>query len=303
MSINNKRIDVFGLGQNCWDYIGEIEDYPPPDIKYEMSSLMEVGGGPVATALVALARWGLSCAYCGMVGDDRYGTSLTDSLHMESIDTSRTFVRKQSTSQIAFIVTEKDKARRTIFWQRPSGVPVQPEELDIEAIRNARLLYTDSLLIDASIKAARVARAAGVPVMVDAGTLRKDSLKLAALSNYYIVSRPFARSLIGEDNPREACLVLQKLGPEVVGVTLGNEGYVVLAKNEWIEGSAYHVNTIDTTGCGDVFHAGFTYGILQNWEMRKTSDFAAWAAAEVSTRLGGRDGIPSVYEYEKQMRK
>jgi ribokinase len=300
---SDKLIDVFGLGQSCWDYIGQIDEYPPPDIKYEMSSLLEVGGGPVATALVALSRWGLSCAFCGMVGDDSYGTRLTNSLKVENIDTSRTIVRKQSSSQVAFIVTEKNRARRTIFWQRPDGKVIKPEELDFDAIRNARILYTDSLFIDASIESARVARKSGVPVIVDAGTLRKDSLKLAALSNYYIVSRPFAYSLVGEDNPREACLTLQKLGPKVVGVTLGEKGYVVLAEDEWIEGSAYKVNTIDTTGCGDVFHAGITFGILKNWDMKKISDFAAWAAAEVSTRLGGREGIPDVSRYEGRREK
>jgi sulfofructose kinase len=296
----NKIIDIFGLGQSCWDLIGQIDSYPPPDSKYEMSSLVEIGGGPVATALVALSRWGCSCAFCGVIGDDAYGEKLTNSLDFENIDTSRTQVRTQSTSQVAFIVTEKDKGRRTIFWQRPDGLPITRDELDYDAIRNARLLYTDGLFIDASIEAAQIARKAGIPVFVDAGTLRKDSLDLTPFSDYYIVSRPFARSLVGADNPREACLALQELGPGVVGVTLGEDGYVILAGNEWIEGSAYSVETIDTTGCGDVFHAGVTFGILQRWDLKKSLDFAAWAAAQVSTKLGGREGIPDVRKYERR---
>jgi sulfofructose kinase len=298
----NKSIDVFGLGQSCWDLIGQIDSYPPPDSKYEMSSLMEVGGGPVATALVALSRWGLSCAFNGLAGDDIYGKKLTDSLDLENIDTSRTLVRSQSSSQVAFIVTEKYRGRRTIFWQRPNGLPIEPKELDLNAIRNARLFYTDGLFIEASVKAAQVARKAGVPVVVDAGTLRKDSLDLVPHSDYYIVSRPFAQSLMGQDNPREACLALQKLGPQTVGVTLGEDGYVIRTNKEWIEGSAYSVETIDTTGCGDVFHAGITFGILRKWDMIKTLDFAAWVAAEVSTKLGGRDGIPDVSAYERNVK-
>jgi len=96
---------------------------------------MEAGGGPVATALVALARWGLSCAFSGMVGDDIYGKKLTDSLNLERIDTTRTLVRSQSSSQVAFIVTEKNRGRRTIFWQRPEGLAIKPEELDFNAIQ------------------------------------------------------------------------------------------------------------------------------------------------------------------------
>ena len=63
-----QKIDVYGLGPCAWDYIGQIEKYPSPDLKCEMSSMLMQGGGPVATALVALTRWGFSCSFCGVVG-------------------------------------------------------------------------------------------------------------------------------------------------------------------------------------------------------------------------------------------
>ena len=297
-----KTCDVYGLGQSCWDYIAQMDTYPPPDTKSEMSSFFVQGGGPVATALVALSRWGLSCSLCGVVGDDTYGEQILNSLKEEKVNTDDVFVRKDSHSQIAFIITEKVAGNRTIFWRRPTGLFLQPEEPDYDIIRNARMVYTDGLFLEASLAVAKAARENGIPVVVDAGTLREGSLGLASFSDYYIVAQPFARSLIGEDNPRKACLEMQKLGPGVVGVTLGNKGYVVLAGKEWIEDSAYSVDTIDTTGCGDVFHAGIAYGILQKWKLAKTLDFAAWAAAQVSTRLGGRTAIPAVINYQQHSR-
>ncbi|MGE5310482.1 MAG: PfkB family carbohydrate kinase, partial [Nitrospirota bacterium] len=53
---------------------------------------------------------------------------------------------------------------------------------------------------------------------------------------------------------------------------------------------------VDTTGCGDVFHGGFTYGLLRGWNVEKSLEFAAWAAAMVSLQLGGRAGIPPLTE-------
>jgi predicted ATPase with chaperone activity len=47
-------------------------------------------------------------------------------------------------------------------------------------------------------------------------------------------------------------------------------------------------------GCGDVFHAGLTYGVVQGWEAEKSLDLAAWAASRVALKLGGRAGIPSL---------
>jgi sulfofructose kinase len=298
--MSTQTCDVYGLGQICWDYIAQMDTYPLPDSKSEISSLFLDGGGPVATALVALSRWGLSCSLCGVVGDDSHGEQLLDSLKEEQVNTENVFIRKNSHSQIAFIITEKTAGSRTIFWRRPTGPVLRPEEPDYKIIKNARMVYTDGLFLEASLAVARVAKEAGIPVVVDAGTLREGSLRLAPLSDYYIVAQSFARSLIGEENPRKACLELQKLGPSVVGVTLGNRGYIVLSDNHWIEGPAYSVNTIDTTGCGDVFHAGIAYGVLNKWKLEKTLDFAAWAAAQVSTRLGGRSGIPAVKNYKPQ---
>lgn len=64
---------VFGLGQCSLDYVGGIEDYPPPDAKCEFTGMLIQGGGPVATALVALSKWGIGCRFCGVIGDDYFG--------------------------------------------------------------------------------------------------------------------------------------------------------------------------------------------------------------------------------------
>jgi sugar/nucleoside kinase (ribokinase family) len=63
-----------------------------------------------------------------------------------------------------------------------------------------------------------------------------------------------------------------------------------------IERPAYPAEAVDTTGCGDVFHGGFSYGLVQGWDVDKSLDFAAWAAAKVSLKLGGRAGIPTLEE-------
>jgi len=125
-------------------------------------------------------------------------------------------------------------------------------------------------------------------------------LELAKYSDYFIVSESFARALIDDDNPKKACEELKNLGAGVVGVTLGSRGYIVLQHNTWIKRPAYQVEALDTTGCGDLFHAGLTLGLLKGWDLEKTLDFSAWAAAEVSKKLGGRDGIPSIDDFNER---
>jgi ribokinase len=287
---------VYGLGQSALDYIGKIDAYPPPDVKCEFSNMVTQGGGPVATALVALSRWGLSCAFAGMLGDDLFGSMIKASLVGEGIDTSGALVRKGYESQFAFIVAEPELGRRTIFWRRPTGPPPSPDEIDYSIIRQARVLLTDGLFPEASIAACKAARDAGVQVVVDAGSLREGMLELARLSDYYLTSEAFAKALVGNDKAVEACYKLAEFGPRVVGVTLGDRGYVALIDGRTIERPAYKVKAVDTTGCGDVFHAGFMYGVVQGWNVEKSLDLGAWSAAMVSRKLGGRAGIPTLKE-------
>jgi len=300
--LSSQRIRVFGLGQCSLDYLVQVPEYPPSDAKCEFQTLEAQGGGPVATALVALSRWGVSGSLAGVIGDDDFGPRIRASLADEGIDLSGLRTREGGASQFAFVVAEPGKGTRTVFWRRPTGQPLAADEIDTERLRQAEMLYTDGLMIDAAIAAATLASSAGIPVVVDAGTLREGMLELARLSDTFVVSEHFARQLIGDDDPAAACRDLAALGPRRVGVTLGARGYVGLEDRQMIRGAAHPVEALDTTGCGDVFHAGIAFGLLEGWNFRKCLDFAAWAASRVATRLGGRAGIPPRDDYPGPVR-
>jgi sulfofructose kinase len=285
-------MDVFGLGQCSLDCIGRIPAWPSPDTKCEFSGMIVQGGGPVATALVALARWGLACHFAGIVGDDPFGHKISRFLQEEGIDTSGLVARPGHHSQFAFIASEP-AGRRTIFWQRPTGEALKPEEIDLNTLRASRVFHTDGLFIEAALAAASEAKRSGVAVIVDAGTLRDGMIELARLSDCFVASESFARDLVSGDNPLVACKRILELGPAIAGVTLGAKGYAARFGGRSIVKPAYAVEAVDTTGCGDVFHAGFTYGFLRGWDPERSFDLAAWAAAQVATRMGGRAGIPS----------
>jgi sulfofructose kinase len=288
----NKTPLVFGIGQCSLDYIGLIHAYPPPDIKCEFSNLIVQGGGPVATALVALKRWGCEAYMAGVVGNDDFGARIISLLNDEGVGAGGLCVREDRSSQFAFIVSEPSNARRTIFWQRPTGQPLLPEELDINLLLQSRALHIDGLFPAASLFACQQAKAAGIPVIVDAGTLRDGMLDLAKWSDCFVASEVFSDALAG--TPEETCRVLAGMGVRFTGVTLGAKGYVALIDGHFIQKKAYPAEVIDTTGCGDVFHAGLTYGIVRGWSAEKALDLGAWAAAQVCTKMGGRAGIPDV---------
>ena len=301
--MNQNPIDVFGLGQSALDFLGTASAYPPPDTKCELNELLTQGGGPVATALCALSRWGHHCVFSSILGDDEYGTRIKESLKQEGVDISQVVIRPESLSQIAFILVQPDNGQRTIFWRRPTGQPLSPEEVPEEYLQRARVLHTDGLLIDAALKAARTAQRYQIPTVVDAGTLRDGMLELARESNVFLASEKFGQALTGGDSPDKACQKLAELGPDVTAITLGERGFVARINGKPVHMEAYPAQPVDTTGAGDTFHAGFIHGLLSNWDAEKSLAFGAWTAARVVEHIGGRAGIPAASDFRYEEAK
>jgi ribokinase len=256
------------------------------------------GGGPAATALVALKRWGADCHIAGVLGDDGFGVQINDLLAAEGIDTSGLQIRQKHSSQFAFIASEPAPARRTIFYQMPTGEPLRPEEINTNILLKSQALHTDGLFTEASLFACRKAKEAGIPVIVDAGTLRDGMLEMAKLSDCFVTSEVFSSAFA--ETPAETCRKLAGIGVRLAGVTLGKRGYIALTEGRFIEKEAYPADAIDTTGCGDIFHAGLIYGILRRWNAEQCLDLGAWAAARVSEQMGGRSGIPDIHALQSK---
>jgi ribokinase len=273
-----------------------VESYPAADGKQEVLAWEEQGGGPAATALVALARLGVLCRFYGVVGGDAAGEKIRASLAGEGINVSGLVTRRNATSQTAFIAVEKGSGRRTIFWRRPSGEALCPAEVGEAWLEGCRFLLLDGLMAEASLEAARCAKAHGIPVMLDAGRLRPGMLETAWECAYLVASEYFARELGWDGVPEHFTGQAERLGAPVVTVTLGERGSVTWADGDIISVPAFAVPVADTTGAGDVFHGGYIYGLLQGWSLRETIVFASAMAALKCTRLGGQAGIPALPE-------
>jgi ribokinase len=289
---------VIGLGQCSLDILGQVDNYPELDAKAELNSLLVQGGGPVATALVTLARLGVPVAFVGAVGDDDFGTQIREGLLQEKVDCSCLTQSEGVLSQVAFITVDC-KGHRNIFWHRGTAVPVIPERFPDYFTGSTRILHLDGLHLEPAIAAAKLARMQGITTVLDAGTLRSGTEKLLTLIDHLVVSEKFARQFIGRDDPEVASRALLEHGSVFVTVTMGRSGSLTVGKGvEPFLQPAFAVETVDTTGCGDVFHGGYIYGLLQDWPIEDTVRFAAACAALKTRALGGRTAIPYLREVE-----
>ncbi len=293
MPQNIPPTDVAGLGLNAMDTICVVPRFPSPNTKLHMSEVRVEAGGQVATALATCTRLGLTARYIGSVGDDDWGKMQMASLRAEHLDL---FVREVAgaASQVAVILLEDGVGERTILWRRDPRLQYPPGELRREMILGARLLHLDGCDSAAALQAARWAREAGMPVVIDIDEVYDDSThELLRTVDYLIASSDFA------DDPRE---LADRYGCPVAGITRGADGAVFSDRGRLLQSPAFKVPVVDTTGAGDVFHGAFIYGLLQSWQLEDVIRFSHAVAAMKCMHIGARRGIPSLAEVREFLR-
>jgi sulfofructose kinase len=288
--------DAVGIGYTALDYLGIVPHLPVENTKLEVRDFTIQGGGPTATAIVTMKRLGLSASYIGKVGDDGFGARMLDELRREDVDVTSVVVEPGATSQYAFIMVDARTAARTILWTRGSVSPLRAREVNLDLVRSARGLFIDDLEPEAAFAAAKAAREANVPVLIDAGSLREGVRDLLPLCDYIIASEHFAEQISGGKSLGRALETIRSFGPKASVVTLGEKGCAFRSGADVVEVPGFAVKAVDTTGAGDVFHGAYLFAVLEDLDTMRACIFANAVAALKCRRLGGRAGIPSLSE-------
>ena len=296
-----KHYDVVGLGLATLDILTLTPRLPNSNDCFPIATLEMQGGGPVATALVALSKLGANCSYLGSLAPDPTGQQIVSELHRYRIDTDFCPLRDKGVSSASVILVEQTNGQRAILFQKSTALDYQVGEIPEELIRDARALHLDGFFTPAAIKAAEIAREHNVLVSFDggAGELMWDELEqLLPLVDIMVVAKKFALETTGKDDPMDAGVQLwQRYKCQQVVITDGEHGSWYWDHQTHFHQPAFEVNVVDTTGAGDTFHGAYLYACLQeSWSPQYRLQFASAVAALKCTRLGGRKGIPTLAE-------
>jgi sulfofructose kinase len=286
--------DVVGFGLNAVDHLCRVPVFPTFDSKMLLEGYECQPGGQVATALVALQRWGLRTAYLGTFGSDPLGALARAALVDEGVAVDGCITRAGARNQLAVILVDGGSGERTVLWHRDAALVVRPEEIDPKHVCAGRVLHLDGFDCDAAIEAAGWARTAGIPTVLDMDSPRGRVEGLLRHIDIAIVPRAFALQFGDGRDPAAALPALARFNCALVGVTLGQEGSVAWCEGRTFRTPAFPVSCVDTTGAGDVFHAAMIYGLLAGWDVETMLHFANAAAALQCTRLGAQPGIPTL---------
>jgi sulfofructose kinase len=297
-------MEILVVGYNAFDVTVPVRGLPAPDSKQAVAEILHGGGGPGATAAVCLARLGACVRLVTVFGDDQGAAVQRRELAAAGVDCALSLTAAGHRSPQAVILVDPVAETRTIFWTRGTLPALSPAAVDPAWLDGCDLLYCDGHDPAAAARLAAAARARGLPVVLDGGSVRPGAGELVAVCSDVISSRGFAPELTGCAEPLAALRALHRRGPERVAMTFGAAG--VLALDPHDDGAfhvpAFAVPVLDTTGAGDVLHAAYAFARARGDSWQDGLEFGAAAAALKCRDWGGRRGLPLLPEIEQLRR-
>jgi sugar/nucleoside kinase (ribokinase family) len=258
------------------------------------SSYIQVSSGQAAYTGFSLRKMQVPTSIISLVGNDKYGQSIIHDLQQNGIDISGSEVWENVHTGITVAVVRDDGERA--FISDPACLRSFSEKIVLRhwgEIENAEfvcmvgLFFTPGLsLVDAERILAKVRKSKKTTVL-DTGwdpdgwqqpTIEglKGILKHV---NIFLPNMDEAYAITGKSSPEDASLALQSLGPELVVIKLGSNGSYARQGQESFRLPAIPVQVFDAVGAGDVFNAGFIYGLIKEWPIPRCMAFGTAASA------------------------
>ena len=272
---------VVCVGLATRDTILAVSHHPHADELVLASDVAVAGGGPAATAAVALARLGVRTFFVGIVGDDDVGRFIRDGLERDGVDTSELLVASGRSPQSAILVADGTRAIAAFRGELP---PLELTPRARELCLGAAWVHVDQTgYSPASALRERVR------LSIDGGNpIHGLELERVAL---YAPTESALREGFGD--ARRAL----DAGAEVVVVTRGAAGSVAYTRGgDTVTAPPTDVDVVSTLGAGDVFHGALLAHLVREVPLREALERANACAALSCRALDGRSAIPTERE-------
>ena len=280
------------------------------------SSHQQFSSGQAGYLAFGLRRLGISTALIGNVGQDIYGEQILNDLHAYGVDTGGVTTMPGKATGITLAIVRRDGERA--FISDLGCLSDFTEELILQnwnmtasagIVCLVGLFCTPALSFQKAARLLHKARSAGQITMLDTGwdpqnwpeeTLAgmRDLLQQVSL---FMPNWDEARAITGQKTVEEAARALQAMGVELVVIKCGEQGSYALTPQEegWVR--SRQVEVLDTVGAGDVFNAGFLYGLSQGWAPKSCLAVGNATASLYISRQENR--FPDIEEVRDAARK
>jgi sugar/nucleoside kinase (ribokinase family) len=316
------KYDVLGLGNAIVDVLARAEDdflarqgmqkggmmlideARAESIYQAMGPAVEISGGSAANTIVGVASFGGRAAFVGKIKDDELGKVFAHDIRAVGVAfDSKPAADGPSTGRCYVLVTPDGERTMNTFLGAAQNLT--PGEVDAATVASAAITYLEGYLWDpphakeAFRKAATIAHSAGRRVALtlsDAfcvGRYRPEFVDLLRTGTADLVFANESELLsLYETKDFDEAVKSLRADARLAVVTRSEKGCVVVAKDDTTAVPAAPIKQlVDATGAGDLFAAGFLFGLARGRDHRTCAWLGAMAAAEVIQHIGARPEV------------
>src|SRR5712671_977389 len=328
--MTSAKYDVLGIGNAIFDVLVQtdesflshhgmtkggmalIDEARASAIYADMGPATEMSGGSAANTIVGVANLGARAAYVGKVRDDQIGGLYVHDIRAAGVAYETKAAASGPATGCSYILVTPD-GERTMNTYLGAAQELMPSDIDEAQIAASRIIYLEGYLWDpksakeAFVKAATIAHGAGRQVALtlsDSFCVDRYRDEFLDLMRKGTVDLVFANEAelhsLYQTSDFDGALKQLRADTKLGVVTRSEKGCVVAAKDGVTSVPAFPIpKLVDTTGAGDLFAAGFLFGLVRNAGHENAGRLGALAAAEVIQHIGAHPQV-SLKELAKQ---
>jgi sugar/nucleoside kinase (ribokinase family) len=320
--MTSAKYDVLGIGNAIFDVLVQtdegflsrhgmtkggmalIDEARATSIYGDMGPATEMSGGSAANTIVGVANLGARAAYVGKVKDDQIGRLYTHDIRAAGVAFETRPASDGPATGCCYILVTPD-GERTMNTYLGAAQELMPDDIDAAQVAASAMIYLEGYLWDpknakdAFVKASTIAHDAGRQVALtlsDSFCVDRYRGEFLDLMRNGTVDLVFANEAelhsLYQTSDFDTALTQMRRDTKLGVVTRSEKGCVVASKDGVIAVPAFPIRAIvDTTGAGDLFAAGFLFGLVRGAELENAGRLGALAAAEVIQHIGARPQV------------
>ncbi|MBI9103525.1 MAG: adenosine kinase [Spirochaetales bacterium] len=311
------KIDVYGIGNVLMDILVRVEEQDIVDLGLskgtmhltdgeERDKIVEFVrnheavyscGGSAPNTTITLSSLGIPSGLSGKIGHDDFGRKYNARLAEHGVSSFLAEGNGDTGSSVIMVTPDSERTMNTSLCINSE---YSVDNINPEAIRQADYFFFTGYMWDtpsqkaALLKAIEIAKEAGTKIVFDAAdpfAVRRAEGEFHKLIEEHfdivLANAEEARIMFNGEDPQTAVDHLAGIC-DIAIVKDGSRGSIVKSGSEKYIIPVNRVEAVDTTGAGDIYAAGFIYGLCKKWDLQKSGLFASYLASQIVTFTGAQ---------------
>lgn len=287
---------ILCIGQSAFDITVPVESFPEENKKYKVHEVYECGGGSANNSAYLLAKWHDEVYLASSIGKDDYGRRIKE--EVSSVGVNVDFIEEIDNvkTTTSFIINNKSNGSRTIITDRK-------EEMHFSN-NHEILVKPDIILLDGNDyeKTLKVIKDNPNAIkIIDAGNMKNGIVDLCKYCDYIVCSNDFAREYTGINFSYDDINIIYDVYDKIAKdfssklvITLEHLGSLTKINNEFKLVPSIKVDSVDSTGAGDIYHGAFTHFISKGYGLIDSMYYANIAGALSVEKIGSKNSMPEL---------